>query len=59
MLKPQFYMKFFSVIELNRFMQVLDARIDLKMQQTPGLTERKFKKEGKPSECLPPADAPI
>ena len=53
MLKPQ------SVIELNEFVQVLDACITLKRQQTPGLTARKFKKEGKPSECLPPADAPV
>ena len=40
-------------------MQVLDGRIALKRQQTPGLTARKFKKEGKPSECLPPPDAPV
>ena len=53
MLKPQ------SVIELNEFVQVLDACIALKRQQTPGLTARKVKKEGKPSECLPPADAPV
>ena len=54
-----FTCKTIFIVELNDFMQVLDARVAKKKQQPPGLTARKVLKEGKPSECLLPPYAPV
>ncbi len=45
-------------LELNEFMQILDAHAAKKKQQPAGLVAKKVRKEGEPSDCLPPPDAP-
>lgn len=46
------------LLELDEFMQVLEARAAKKKQQPAGLVAKKVRKEGELSDCLPPPDAP-
>jgi hypothetical protein len=39
-------------------MQILDVRAAKKKQQPAGLVAKKVHKNGVPSDCLPPPDAP-
>ena len=46
--------------ELSEFMAVLDDRLAKKQSSTVGLqlVAKKVRREGAPSDCLPPPDAP-
>ena len=46
--------------ELDKFMRVLEQRLSKKQQQLPtGLVARKIRRDGVPSDTLPPPGAPV
>ena len=44
--------------ELDRFMQVLDDRMRVKVPLSQGMVAKKVRRVGAPSKSLPPLDAP-
>ena len=49
---------FIIIVELNKFIEVLDKRVEKTTKETPGLVAKKERKEGEPSSSVPPNGAP-
>lgn len=46
------------IIELDKFIDVLDKRLEKGAKETPGLVAKKERKLGLPSSSIPPMEAP-
>ena len=44
----------YTIVELNKFIEVLDKRVERTSKEAPGLVAKKERKEGKPSSSVPP-----
>ena len=46
------------MLELERFLQILDQRYEAKAKSEKGMMAKKARKTGEPSSAPPPVDAP-